>query len=66
MRAAADAELDALGAVAFDKGCYPGQEIVARVHNLGDVKRRVRRYSTPSLPPAVGSRDKTGLTETAA
>ena len=47
--------LDALGAVAFDKGCYPGQEIVARVHNLGDVKRRVRRYSTPSLPPAVGS-----------
>lgn len=39
--------LDALGAVAFDKGCYPGQEIVARVHNLGGVKRRVRRYAGP-------------------
>jgi folate-binding protein YgfZ len=45
---------DALGAMAFDKGCYPGQEVVARVHNLGDVKRRVRRYSTTAAPPAVG------------
>jgi len=36
--------LDELGAVSFDKGCYPGQEIIARVHNLGGVKRRVRRY----------------------
>ena len=40
--------LHALGAVVFDKGCYPGQEIVARVHNLGGVKRRVRRYAGPS------------------
>jgi len=37
--------LDALGALAFNKGCYPGQEIVARVHNLSDVKRRTRRYA---------------------
>jgi folate-binding protein YgfZ len=47
--------LDALGAIAFDKGCYPGQEIVARVHNLGDVKRRVRRYAAAGPPPAVGA-----------
>lgn len=40
--------LDTLGAIAFDKGCYPGQEIVARVHNLGGVKRRARRYAGPS------------------
>ena len=33
--------LDRLGAVSFDKGCYPGQEIVARTQNLGRVKRRV-------------------------
>ena len=33
--------LDRLGAVSFDKGCYPGQEIVARTQNLGAVKRRV-------------------------
>ena len=42
--------LDALGALAFNKGCYPGQEIVARVHNLGDVKRRTRRYAIEGTP----------------
>ena len=47
--------LDALGATVFDKGCYPGQEVVARVHNLGDVKRRVHRYSTTAAPPAIGA-----------
>ncbi len=47
--------LDALGAVSFDKGCYPGQEIIARVHNLGGVKRRARRYAAPGAPPAVGA-----------
>jgi folate-binding protein YgfZ len=47
--------LDALGAIAFDKGCYPGQEIVARVHNLGDVKRRVHRYAAATAPPAIGT-----------
>ncbi|MDT8406502.1 MAG: folate-binding protein [Methylococcales bacterium] len=31
--------LDTLGAVAFDKGCYTGQEIVARTHYLGKAKR---------------------------
>ena len=40
--------LDELGAVSFDKGCYPGQEIIARVHNLGGVKRRARRYAAAS------------------
>jgi len=31
---------DQLGAVSFSKGCYPGQEIVARTHYLGRVKRK--------------------------
>jgi len=31
--------LDDLGAVSFNKGCYPGQEIVARARYLGKVKR---------------------------
>jgi len=31
--------LDAIGAVSFSKGCYPGQEIVARSRYLGKVKR---------------------------
>ena len=47
--------LDALDAVSFDKGCYPGQEIIARVHNLGGVKRRARRYAAPADPPPVGA-----------
>ena len=33
--------LDALGGVSFKKGCYPGQEIVARTHYLGQLKRRM-------------------------
>src|SRR5687767_5273238 len=31
--------LEKLGAVDFRKGCYPGQEIVARAQHLGEVKR---------------------------
>ncbi|HJR70412.1 MAG TPA: folate-binding protein [Gammaproteobacteria bacterium] len=54
--------LDALGAVSFDKGCYPGQEIIARVHNLGGVKRRARRYAAPSAPPTVGAAVQAGGT----
>ena len=33
---------DQLGAVNFRKGCYPGQEIVARTHYLGKVKQHPR------------------------
>ena len=32
--------LDAIGAVSFSKGCYPGQEIIARARYLGKLKRR--------------------------
>ena len=31
---------DKIGAVSFSKGCYPGQEIVARARYLGKVKRK--------------------------
>jgi folate-binding protein YgfZ len=33
--------LEQHGAVSFEKGCYPGQEIVARTHYLGEVKRHL-------------------------
>jgi tRNA-modifying protein YgfZ len=33
--------LDALGALSFKKGCYPGQEVVARLHFLGKSKREL-------------------------
>jgi len=38
--------LDALGAIAFDKGCYTGQEVIARAHYRGRVKRRLQRFRT--------------------
>ncbi len=33
--------LELIGGVNFKKGCYPGQEIVARMHYLGKLKRRM-------------------------
>ena len=38
--------LDALDAIAFDKGCYTGQEVIARAHYRGRVKRRLQRFLT--------------------
>jgi tRNA-modifying protein YgfZ len=48
--------LDVLGAIAFDKGCYTGQEVIARAHYRGRVKRRLQRFrcATP-LPFAAGA-----------
>lgn len=47
--------LDRLNAVSFAKGCYPGQEIVARTHNLGEVKRRLERFRCgPGPRPVAG------------
>ena len=37
------ANFDQLGGVSFNKGCYPGQEIVARTKYLGKVKRHLYR-----------------------
>jgi tRNA-modifying protein YgfZ len=48
--------LDELGAVSFRKGCYPGQEVIARTQNLGTVKRRLRRLASQSSQvPAPGT-----------
>ena len=35
--------LDLIGGVSYTKGCYPGQEIVARTHYLGKLKQRMYR-----------------------
>ena len=35
--------LDRIGSVSFTKGCYVGQEIVARTQHLGSIKRRMYR-----------------------
>ena len=36
--------LDLIDAVSFSKGCYPGQEVVARTHYRGKLKRRMYRF----------------------
>jgi folate-binding protein YgfZ len=43
--------LDCLDAIAFDKGCYTGQEIIARAHYRGRVKRRMQRFVTARAQP---------------
>lgn len=40
--------MQALNALSFKKGCYPGQEIVARMHYLGKLKRKMYRAHTDS------------------
>ena len=54
--------LDLLDAISFDKGCYTGQEIVARTHYKGATKRRTLRFSSEA-PVSVG--DKVSLDERA-
>ena len=43
-------ELPAVAGVSFSKGCYPGQEIVARTQYLGKVKRRTYRARLATAP----------------
>ncbi|HEX9139434.1 MAG TPA: hypothetical protein VF848_06580 [Steroidobacteraceae bacterium] len=40
--------LDCVGAISFTKGCYTGQEVIARAHYRGKVKRRMQRFLTRS------------------
>jgi len=49
------ANMELIGAVNFHKGCYPGQEIVARTQYLGQLKRRmVLAHVEGSLMPQPG------------
>jgi hypothetical protein len=41
--------LDAIGGISFDKGCYTGQEIIARAHYRGQVKRRMQLFHTDHI-----------------
>lgn len=42
-----DLNYDLNGRIDFDKGCYTGQEIIARLHYRGEPKRRLRLLSLP-------------------
>ena len=41
-------DIDEIG-VCFSKGCYPGQEVVARLHYLGKAKRRMYKFKGPDI-----------------
>lgn len=48
--------LQLINGVNFKKGCYPGQEVVARMQYLGKLKRRMyRAHLDTAEPPAAGS-----------
>jgi hypothetical protein len=49
--------LDLIGGVSFEKGCYPGQEIVARMHYRGTLKQRMYlAHGTEATPPQAGDK----------
>ncbi len=48
--------LDLTGAISFTKGCYTGQEVVARTENLGTVKRRLNRYRLSDSNAKIGDK----------
>src|SRR5712691_8722023 len=52
-----EANLEELGAISYTKGCYTGQELVARVHFRGHVNRALRglRASGTTAPPPKAS-----------
>jgi tRNA-modifying protein YgfZ len=50
------ANWDVLGGISFQKGCYAGQEIVARTQYLGRLKERLALAHLDGAPPAPGER----------
>jgi folate-binding protein YgfZ len=58
-----EANFDELGAISYTKGCYIGQETVARVHFRGHVNRFLRRMrfvTRPAPPRGAELLDETG------
>lgn len=48
-----EANFDDLGAISYSKGCYVGQEVVARIHFRGHVNKTLRRvtFDAGRVPP---------------
>jgi folate-binding protein YgfZ len=46
--------LDLIHGISFTKGCFTGQEIIARTQHLGRIKRRLRRLRLPAGTWTVG------------
>jgi len=47
-------------AVDFDKGCYLGQEVVARAQFRGQVKKQLNPFDWSGEPPEIGTLDSAG------
>ncbi len=52
--------VDLLEGISFEKGCYTGQEIIARTHFRGAVKRRMIAFAGDCSPPSPGTRIVSG------
>jgi folate-binding protein YgfZ len=52
--------LDLLEGISFEKGCYTGQEIIARTHFRGTVKRRMFRFQAQCPAPTPATRLSAG------
>ena len=48
-------DLERMDAIRFDKGCYPGQEIAARLHFRGGNKRHLWRLTLSGAAPPIGT-----------
>jgi folate-binding protein YgfZ len=49
-----------IGAISFNKGCYRGQEIIARTHYLGKLKQRLHLATIRSEQPITPGMELTG------
>ena len=50
-------------ASSFDKGCYVGQELTARMKHRGTASKRILTVKADSALPAAGTRDRAAATE---
>jgi folate-binding protein YgfZ len=57
---ALDAGLDELHAISFDKGCYVGQELTARMKHRGTDRKRILLVSADAALPPAGAEIKSG------
>lgn len=50
-----EADMDQLGGVDFDKGCYVGQEVVSRMQHRGTARTRIMSVTYADFPPEAGT-----------
>jgi tRNA-modifying protein YgfZ len=58
-----EADMDQLGGIDFEKGCYVGQEVVSRVEHRGTARKRVVPVTFEDFGPEAGVTVRVGETE---